>query len=33
VDNNAVQNGAVTYGIAAFDSSNEQSDVIEVSFP
>lgn len=33
VDNNRVNNGAVTYGVAAFNSQNEQSQIITVNFP
>ncbi len=33
VDHNRVQNGAVTYGIAANDSGDSQSPTVNVSFP
>ncbi|HEX2579768.1 MAG TPA: hypothetical protein VHK67_05145 [Rhabdochlamydiaceae bacterium] len=33
VDDNQVQNGAVTYGIAAIDAEHSQSEIINVSFP
>jgi hypothetical protein len=33
VDHNAVQNGAVTYGVAAFDGDQHQSAIITVNFP
>ncbi len=33
IDDNKVQNGAVTYGVAAVDSQNSHSRIINVSFP
>jgi len=33
IDHNAVQNGAVVYGIAAYNSYNAQSPIATVSFP
>lgn len=32
-DDNRVQNGAVTYGVAAIDNQQSQSNIINVSFP
>jgi hypothetical protein len=33
IDDNQVQNGSVSYGIAAIDANNSQSQIINVSFP
>ncbi|MES2122799.1 MAG: hypothetical protein V4492_08510 [Chlamydiota bacterium] len=33
IDHNAVQSGAVTYGVAAFNTTLKQSDTITASFP
>lgn len=33
VDHNAVQNGSVVYGVAAYNSSNLQSSIANVNFP
>lgn len=33
IDHNTVQNGAVTYGVAAFDSGGSQSTIANVNFP
>ncbi|MES2122801.1 MAG: hypothetical protein V4492_08520 [Chlamydiota bacterium] len=33
IDHNAVQDGSVTYGVAAVNSSQEQSSIVSASFP
>ncbi|MBS0652348.1 MAG: hypothetical protein JSR39_02350 [Verrucomicrobia bacterium] len=33
IDNNQVQNGAVTYGVSAVDNANTESEVVTVTFP